>query len=116
MVGAKGLGPTTPKPTTLLDSRSFQPREKGAVLFRHQPHEGAGIACTACHHDYVRGRNIWRQGQPVPNCEECHKVQPQPGLLDLKNAFHRQCKGCHLKTRQQGRRAGPIRCEECHRS
>ncbi len=116
LLGAKAPGPTTPKPVSPLDSRSFQPREKGPVLFRHQPHEAAGITCTACHHNYVRGRNIWREGQPVAACEECHQVQPRPKMLDLKNAFHRQCKGCHLKTRQQGRRAGPIRCEDCHRS
>ena len=116
VLGAKSLGPTTPKPMSRLESQSFQRREKGPVLFRHQSHEAARIACTACHHDYVNGRNVWRQGQPVAACAECHQVRPQAGMLDLKNAFHRQCKGCHLKTRQQGRRAGPSRCEECHRS
>jgi hypothetical protein len=35
--------------------------------------------------------------------------------LDLKNAFHRQCKGCHLKTRQRGAPAGPVKCQDCHR-
>jgi hypothetical protein len=29
--------------------------------------------------------------------------------------MHLQCKGCHLKLRQQGRRAGPIDCKGCHR-
>ncbi|MGQ9920828.1 MAG: cytochrome c3 family protein [Desulfobacca sp.] len=116
LLGAKSLGPTTPKPVSPLNSQSFQPREKGPVLFRHQPHEAAGIACTACHHDYVRGRNVWRQGQPVAACESCHQVQPRPKMLDLKNAFHRQCKGCHLQSGRQGRPAGPIRCEQCHQS
>lgn len=116
ILGARTTGPTTPQPVSRLDSRSFSPREKGPVLFRHRPHEKAAIACTACHHDYVRKRNVWRQGLPVASCEECHTVRPRPGLLDLKNALHRQCKGCHLKLRQQGRRAGPVRCEGCHES
>lgn len=116
LLGAKGVGPTTPQPLTRLDSSSFPHREKGPVLFRHQPHDQARIACTACHHDYVQRRNVWREGMPVAKCETCHSARPQPGQLDLKNAFHRQCKGCHLKTRQVGRQAGPIRCEECHQS
>jgi len=115
LLAAQGGRPTTPQPVSPLDSKSFQPREKGPVLFRHQPHEAAGVACTACHHDYVQGRNRWRQGQPVAPCEECHPVRARPDRLDLKNAFHRQCKGCHLKRRQQAQRAGPTRCEDCHR-
>lgn len=115
LTGAAALGPTTPKPVSPLASGRFQLRTAGPVLFRHQPHEAAGLSCTACHHNYVRGRNIWREGQPVPSCESCHQVQPQAGRLDLKNAFHRQCKGCHLNLRKNGRAAGPIKCQECHR-
>jgi len=115
LLAAKDSRPTEPKPVSPLDSHSFPRREKGPVLFRHQPHDVAGLACTACHHDYVQGRNVWRQGQPVAACEDCHQVQPRPDRLDLKNAFHRRCKGCHLKMRQQARRTGPIRCEDCHR-
>jgi hypothetical protein len=115
LLGAKNLGPTVPNPATTLQSNKFQPRTKGPVLFRHQPHEAARLACSACHHDYTGGRNVWRQGLPVSKCEACHLVQPRAGRLDLKNAFHRQCKGCHLKLRQQGGQAGPIKCQECHR-
>jgi hypothetical protein len=115
LLGAKILGPTEPKPVSPLQSNKFQPRTKSPVLFRHQPHEGAGLSCTACHHDYAGGRNIWRQGLPVQKCEACHLVQPRAGLLDLKNAFHRQCKACHLKLRQRGGTAGPIKCQDCHR-
>jgi hypothetical protein len=115
LLGAKTLGPTAPKPVSPLQSNKFQPRTKGPVLFRHQPHEAAGLDCTACHHDVTNGRNVWRQGLSVQKCEDCHQVQPRSGRLDLKNAFHRQCKGCHLKTRQRGAAAGPVKCQECHR-
>ena len=117
LVGARTLGPTEPKPVSPLQSRQFQPRTKGPVLFRHQPHEAAGVDCTACHHDYVHGRNVWHRGLPVQQCEECHPVRPRAQVLDLKNSFHRQCKGCHLKLRQRGgaAAAGPIKCQDCHR-
>jgi len=115
LLGAKIPGPTVPKPVSTLQSNKFQPRTKGQVLFRHQPHEAAGLDCIACHHDYAGSRNIWRQGLPVQKCEDCHQVQPRANRLDLKNAFHRQCKACHLKLRHQGGAAGPIKCQDCHR-
>lgn len=116
VLGAKPLGPTVPKPVSPLQSSLFQPRTKAPVMFRHRPHEAAGVACTACHHVYERGRNLWRQGQPVQSCQACHHLRPSAGGLDLKNAFHRQCKGCHLKLRGQRLAAGPVKCQECHRS
>jgi hypothetical protein len=116
LLGAKILGPTEPKPVSTLQSNKFQPRTKGPVLFRHQPHEAAGLKCAECHHDYVHGRDQWRQGLPVQKCEACHLVQSRAGQLDLKNAFHRQCKACHLKFRQRGCTSGPTKCQDCHRS
>ena len=116
LLGAKILGPTEPKSVSPLQSNKFQPRTKGPVFFKHRPHEAAGLSCTACHHDYTSGRNHWRQGLPVQKCEACHLVQPRAGQLDLKNAFHRQCKDCHLKLRQRGAAAGPLKCQDCHRT
>jgi len=112
--GAKISGPTEPKAVSILSSDLFQPRTRGPVYFRHSTHEAAGVSCTACHHDYVSGRNRWRPGLPVEKCQTCHREEPQAGKLDLKNAFHRQCKDCHLKSRQRGRMAGPVKCQECH--
>ncbi len=91
------------------------PGHKPAVTFNHRRHEAGRLACTQCHHDYQGRRNVWRQGLPVDKCQACHGLRPEPRRLDLKNAFHRQCKGCHLKLEQQGRRAGPIDCRDCHR-
>jgi hypothetical protein len=88
---------------------------KAPVIFSHARHEAGGVACTQCHHDFRGRRNLWRQGQPVQQCQACHGLAPQARRLDLKNAFHRQCKGCHLQRQQQRRRAGPIDCRDCHR-
>jgi hypothetical protein len=89
-------------------------RKKAPVAFSHRRHKDGGIACARCHHEYQGRRNVWRQGQPVKPCADCHGLYPQRRSPDIKNAMHQQCKGCHLKLRQQGRRAGPIHCRDCH--
>jgi hypothetical protein len=88
--------------------------EKPAVRFSHGQHPKNRIACEICHHDYQRGRNLWKEGQPVKKCQSCHGLVPQAGRLDIKNAFHRQCKGCHLHRRKAKQAGGPINCQGCH--
>jgi hypothetical protein len=90
-------------------------KRKPPVKFSHRVHEARRVACTQCHHDYQGRRNVWQEGQPVAKCQTCHGLRPEARRLDLKNAYHRQCKGCHLRLRQQGRQAGPIECQTCHR-
>jgi hypothetical protein len=118
MLGTLGAGKTTTKPprTIRLKIDLRRPAEKPPVLFKHWLHEGRRVACEACHHDYRGRRNVWRQGMPVDQCQACHPLTPQPrNRLDIKEAFHRQCKGCHLKLQQNRRQAGPIDCRDCQR-
>ncbi|MBW1917806.1 MAG: cytochrome c3 family protein [Deltaproteobacteria bacterium] len=115
VIWAQASLPTEPQPQSLIQSPGLQPWQKPPVAFSHQQHEEQRIACATCHHEYDGGRNHWSQGDPVKKCQECHPNRPQTDRPDLKNAFHRQCKGCHLKLSQQGQRAGPIRCLDCHR-
>jgi hypothetical protein len=113
-VGA-GLAASSPPGTVRLHI-AVRGAAKAPVLFSHRLHEARGLACQACHHDYRRGRNVWRHGMPVDKCQACHGLTPWAGnRLDLKEAFHRQCKGCHLKLRQRRYQAGPIDCRDCHR-
>jgi len=107
-------GPTTPPDESWLKIHKPGRPEKPPVHFSHRRHSQAGIACDRCHHDYQGGRNRWREGLPVDKCQGCHKLFPQAGRLDVKNAFHRQCKGCHLARRKARRAAGPVTCEGCH--
>ncbi len=115
LLGAVNGPATEPDPTSLLRMPTRGAREKPLVAFSHRRHEERGIACAKCHHVYQGRRNVWRQGQPVKRCPECHGFFPKGEQPDLKSALHLQCKGCHLKLRQQGRRAGPIDCKDCHR-
>jgi Class III cytochrome C family len=89
-------------------------REKPPVLFSHRRHPKSRIACEQCHHDYKGRRNLWREGLPVEKCQACHKLVAKRDLIDIQNAFHRQCKGCHLTRRKVRQPAGPIKCEGCH--
>ena len=115
VLGAVSGPATEPPALSILQMPVRGVREKPLVSFSHQRHEERRIACDKCHHVYQGRRNVWRQGQPVKRCPECHGFYPKGEQPDIKNALHLQCKGCHLKLRQQGRRAGPIKCRDCHR-
>lgn len=109
-------GPTVPPEESWLKIQKPGRPEKPAVRFSHRRHPKNLIPCEVCHHDYQRGRNLWREGQPVKKCQACHDLIPRAGRLDIKNAFHRQCKGCHLSKRKAKEAAGPINCQGCHYS
>jgi hypothetical protein len=115
LLGAHGGSSTEPPATSLLKIPVAGARRKPPVQFSHRVHQARGVACAQCHHDYQGKRNLWHEGQPVEKCPACHGLRPEARRLDVKNAYHRQCKGCHLRLRQQGRPAGPIECQGCHR-
>jgi hypothetical protein len=114
LLGAVAGPATEPPADSVLQIPVPGARKKPPVAFSHRGHEAGKIACVRCHHEYQGRRNVWRQGQPVKPCGDCHGLYPQRRIPDIKNAMHLQCKGCHLKLRQQGRRAGPIHCRDCH--
>ena len=115
VLGTQSSSLTEPPATSTLNIPVRGARQKPPVGFSHRVHEQRQVACVRCHHDYQGRRNVWKQGQPVKKCQSCHGLSPQARRPDLKNAMHRQCKGCHLRLRQQGRLAGPIECQYCHR-
>ncbi|MBE0598381.1 MAG: cytochrome c3 family protein [Desulfuromonadales bacterium] len=71
----------------------------GETTFPHALHQQLKIACETCHHTGI---------EPAPRCATCHG--PQENAPELKDAFHRQCVGCHHE-----REAGPRGCRDCHR-
>jgi len=115
ILGAHGGSLTEAPAISLLKIPVAGSRHKPPVKFSHRVHEARRVACAQCHHDYQGRRNVWHEGQPVAKCQACHGLRPEARRLDAKNAYHRQCKGCHLRLRQQGRQAGPIECQGCHR-
>lgn len=114
-LGAWAAGKPTEAPDESWLSIQKPRHEKPPVRFSHERHPKSRMACEQCHHDYKGGRrNLWREGQPVEKCQACHKLTAKRGLIDIQEAFHRQCKGCHLAKRKVRQSAGPIKCEGCH--
>jgi len=102
-------------------------------VFAHKKHlEVYKIACTECHHVYegneAAKKNVWKEGQPVKRCEECHTIidpaeKRTPNSLFY--AFHQNCRGCHRelmkKWKAEGKAAGepkpnaPTKGTLCHK-
>ena len=98
---------------------------KTPVTFSHKKHsEEYKDPCTACHHVYKDGKNVWKQGDPVEKCEKCHteatikdekKLPPDQQKLNLKLAYHNNCLGCHQKLKKEKPDTkAPVVCAGCH--
>ncbi len=76
--------------------------------FNHDAHSREyGLYCSDCHHNYQQG-----QEQPPQHCTACHQKGMGGGMMPgRKEAFHKQCIGCH-----ENFGAGPARteCSACH--
>ena len=82
-------------------SSKFEPAE-----LPHKKHADA-YKCTDCHHTY-KGEGA------VQKCSSCHDPkEAKDKVLDLKNAYHKQCTPCHKKENEAGKKA-PVKCLECH--
>ena len=86
------------------------------VLFPHELHMN-GYDCFDCHHDYDEsGNNILddyalEEGNPDILCGACHS---ENNAIETREAFHRQCMGCHERFTFKKRPTGPVLCGECH--
>ncbi len=109
-------GPELPDEVA-IESEGYAADKKGPVPLSHKKHaEEYQAACTDCHHVYSDGENVWKQGDPVKKCIECHNpVKEEAEGLDLKKAFHDNCKGCHKEAVANGNTNAPDRkCTGCH--
>lgn len=102
------------------EKNGFDKILKGPVKFSHKKHAADyKLACVECHHVYKDGKNVWKEGDKVQACKECHKMErtEQDGatVYKLKNAFHKNCKNCHKELKKEGKPTGPFRkCNDCH--
>ena len=69
---------------------------QGEVFFHHEEHQSAVNGCNDCHH----------MGVEAGGCRDCHGVDRS--VPRLKQAFHHQCRNCHIKN------GGPTECDTCH--
>lgn len=99
-----------------IKADAFEKYKKGAVKFTHKKHNvDYKIACTECHHVYKEGKNIYKEGDPVQKCSECHDVKKSEGKKKkLMLAFHKNCQGCHKELEKAEKKTGPVKCNKCH--
>ena len=81
----------------------------GKVTLTHKKHnETLKIDCLKCHH-------TWKQGETAGKlCRECHKAQKEGNAPSAKDAFHKDCKGCHDEAKKANKPTGPTGCTQCH--
>jgi hypothetical protein len=81
----------------------------GKVTFTHKKHtEAYKIDCVKCHH-------TWKKGETTGKlCRDCHKAKTEGKTLSLKDAMHKDCKGCHDEAKKANKPAGPTGCTQCH--
>ena len=116
-----------PEDILLDDHTVFTSRERPPAAFRHMFHISNGIECKTCHHRFQGGKNVLdemelQEGAEGIKCSSCHKDKPgfrfapdlDPTKRNLQQAYHRQCMGCHRQVSQEGKKAGPVTCGQCH--
>lgn len=116
MMGSGAIAQTTKSgdvaDTLKIQDPLFKKPKKAAVEFTHKKHaEDYKIKCADCHHVFKDGKNVWKEGDKVDKCSACHTspTKNQGKTLSLKNAYHKNCQGCHKKEKK-----GPTKCNECH--
>jgi hypothetical protein len=82
---------------------------QGKVTFNHKAHvDKVKIECTKCHH-------TWKAGETSGKvCKDCHKEKAEGKTLAVKDAFHKDCQGCHSDLKKANKATGPTVCTQCH--
>jgi Zn finger protein HypA/HybF involved in hydrogenase expression len=109
------LGAQTDK-ITFDPLKAFGKSKRPPVTFAHNRHAEAGFSCKDCHHVYENGKNVLDEskledGNQAIRCSACHSPKFR---IDLEQAFHDQCIGCHRKLLKEKKKAGPRFCGHCH--
>ena len=98
----------------IIENKGHDPDRRGPVKLTHKKHaEDYEVACSECHHEYENGKNVWKEGDPVKKCIECHDTAEKRDNADkLQTAFHNNCQGCHRELKDK--EAPYRRCTDCH--
>ncbi len=95
-----GIGVAVAAPPDKVVIKEIQ-KMKGPVPFDHKAHTGIAKNCKECHHADAAGKEQM--------CAKCHTAKAEGKKVSLKDAFHNQCKDCHVKGKK-----GPTKCDGCH--
>jgi alpha-D-ribose 1-methylphosphonate 5-triphosphate diphosphatase PhnM len=127
LLGLSGAAEQKVPDKITIESTLWKDHTKSPVDFNHKKHqEDYKIKCEECHHVYKDGKNIWKKGDEVKKCQECHneptikgekKLPKAQQKLNLKLAFHDNCTACHKKLKKKDRKKYakiPTTCVKCH--
>jgi hypothetical protein len=107
-----------PADEVMIENTGYKADKKGPVKLSHKKHhEEYKVACAECHHEYKDGKNVWKEGQKVKKCSECHSPLKKEGkVLKLNLSYHKNCKDCHKKVVEQdsNKKAPFKKCNDCH--
>ncbi len=100
----------------MIDNEGYTDDKKGPVKLSHKKHATTeGVYCADCHHDYKDGKNIWKEGDPIKRCVECHDPKEKRGdVAKLNIAYHKNCKDCHKERVKDDHKAPFKKCKGCH--
>ncbi len=96
------VGVTMAAPPDKVVLKELQ-KTKAAVAFNHKAHGEKVKDCKTCHHQDAAGK------EQKCSTAKCHGAKADGKKVELKEAFHKQCKDCHKKEKK-----GPEKCEGCH--
>ena len=112
------VSPLSAQPDKIVfdPSKIFGKSKRPAVTFAHNRHVELGLSCKDCHHVYENGKNVLdesklEEGNQDIRCSACHGPKFR---IDLKQAFHDQCIGCHRRFQNEKKKSGPRFCGPCH--
>jgi hypothetical protein len=99
-----------------IENEGYKKDKKPAVHLSHTAHSGEyKVDCTDCHHLYEDGKNVWKEGDSVQKCSECHDPnKKQDTTIKLQNAYHKNCKNCHKEVDLASKKAPSKKCTDCH--
>ena len=98
--------------TVVIENEGYKNDKKGSVELSHLKHSAEyEVSCDCCHHVYVDGENVWKEGDETQKCVECHDPNNSEGdVKKLQTSFHNNCRNCHKETG-----GGPTtKCNDCH--
>ena len=89
----------TQEETYVMDHQEiFTEMKRPPVHFPHTLHEEALYeeGCGVCHHifDEQKGRLSYEEGEEQ-ECASCHGLKKEAAKPSLREAFHKNCTGCH---------------------
>lgn len=86
--------------------------DRPQVIFKHTAHADQ-MTCANCHHQFDKFPMNTAEGDGAP-CSDCHQAAAGPdNPVSLRDAFHKQCKSCHLALNDRGGNT-PVSCGQCH--